>query len=101
MQFYISKFLDNVYSLMIIYFANNVLVLFVCLGFSTHSRIFTYMETSPLPVKCSVLMAIEQQWFLACHTNCDKGHPFIMVIPRTLDTHTYCRAFSSGADFTT
>ena len=37
----------------------------------------------------------------ACHTYCDTGHPFIMdnslSSPRTRDTHTYCRAFSSGA----
>ena len=34
---------------------------------------------------------------LACHTYCDTGHPFIIVISRTSDTHTYSRAFSSGA----
>ena len=34
---------------------------------------------------------------LACHTNCDMGHPFIMVISEDLWHHTYCRAFSSGA----
>ena len=44
-------------------------LLFVCLfvwSFSSHSKIFTHMETSPLPMKsckfdlCSALMAIEQ-----------------------------------------
>ena len=29
---------------------------------------------------CSVLMAIEQWVFLTCHTSCDTGLPFIMVI---------------------
>ena len=28
---------------------------------------------------------------------CDTGHPFIMVISEDCDTHTYYRAFSSGA----
>ena len=34
---------------------------------------------------------------LACHTFCDTGHPFTIVISETRDTHTYWRAFSSGA----
>ena len=29
---------------------------------------------------CSALIAIEQWGFLACHTYCDTGHSFIMVI---------------------
>ena len=32
---------------------------------------------------------------LTCHTYCDTGQPFIIVI--TSDTHTCCRAFYSGA----
>ena len=34
---------------------------------------------------------------LAWHTYCDTGHPFKWSSPRTRNTHTYCRAFSSGA----
>ncbi|XP_078314780.1 von Willebrand factor A domain-containing protein 5A-like isoform X2 [Crassostrea virginica] len=34
---------------------------------------------------------------LACHTYCDTGHSFKMVLTRTRDAHTYCLAFSSGA----
>ena len=36
---------------------------------------------------------------LACHTYhyMYTGHPFIWLSPRTRDTHTYYRAFSSGA----
>ena len=34
---------------------------------------------------------------LECHTYCDTGQPFIMVISEDPSTHTYCRAFGSGA----
>ena len=40
-----------------------MVISFVCMGFILPLRI-THMETSPLP----------------CHTYCDTGHPFIMVI---------------------
>ena len=33
---------------------------------------------------------------LVCHTFCDTGHCFIMVISAECDTHFCCRAFSSG-----
>ena len=33
---------------------------------------------------------------LTYHTHCETGLPFIMVISRTRDTHTCCRAFGSG-----
>ena len=33
---------------------------------------------------------------LVCHTYCDKGYKFKIVIPKTCDTHTYCRAFKIG-----
>ena len=46
---------------------------------------------------CSALMDIKQWGFFSGHTYCDTGHPFIMIILRTRDTHTYCRVFSSGA----
>ena len=39
------------------------------------------------------LRPLSSEVSLACHTYFDTGHPF----PRTLDTHTYCRAFGSGA----
>ena len=43
---------------------------------------------------CSALIAIEQWGSLACHTYCDTGHPFIMVISED-PWHNYCRTFSS------
>ena len=82
-----------------VYHAVMHIFLYVCLFGCSH------METSPLQVKgckfnfylCSALMAIEQWWFFCMHTYCDTGHLFKMSSPRTRDTHTYCRAFSSGA----
>ena len=76
--------------------------LFVCLfGVYLPTReFFTHMETSPLPVKaCKFwpLLGTHGNWAVTCHTYCDMGLPFIMVIPRTRDTHTCCRAFGSGA----
>ena len=34
---------------------------------------------------------------LACHTYCDAGHAFIIVISEDRDTDIYCLAFGSGA----
>ena len=67
-------------------------VLFVCLFwvFRTTRDFFTHMETWPWLVRgckfdlCSALMAIEQWGFLACHTYCNTGHLFIMVISEDL-----------------
>ena len=60
-------------------------IAFVSLGFFVPLwEIFTHTETSPLPVGaanfdlCSALRVSEGS--LACHTNCDTGHRFIMVI---------------------
>ena len=46
-------------------------------------EIFTHMETSSLPVKdCNArhLWPLSSEGSIACHTYCDTGHPFIMVI---------------------
>ena len=70
---------------------------FVCLH--PNREFFTHMDTSPLPVKGCKLTYTRHSWpldsegSLACHTYCDTGHPFIIL----RDTHTCCRAFSSGA----
>ena len=62
---------------------------------------FTHLETSPLPVMLPILIYTRYSWQLSsedslkCHTYCDTGQPFIIVI--TSDTHTCCRAFYSGA----
>ena len=77
--------------------------MFVCFEvFSSHSKICTHMETSPWPLKGYAFWPL-----LGTH-----GHWAVMVlygaIPtvtwdfrwsslRTRDSHTYCRAFGSGA----
>ena len=52
---------------------------------------FTYMETSPLPMKAYARHSwpLSRGDSIACHTYYDKD--------RTSDTHTYSRAFGSGA----
>ena len=64
--------------------------LLVCLGFSTHYRISTHLETSPLPVKGYKFWPMlgthdpqGRESSLACQTYCDTDRvmqPFIMVI---------------------
>ena len=66
---------------------------YVCLfvwGFSSHSRIFTHIETLPLPVKgCKILTYVRHSWPLssegsfACHIYRETWHLFMM----TRDTH--------------
>ena len=63
--------------------------LFICFclfvwGLSSHSRIFYSLPLS-------------SEGSLACHAYCDTGRPFIKVISRTHDTHTYSRWFNSVA----
>ena len=60
---------------------------FVCLGFSSHSRIFhSYGDVTITVEGLKVLTYARHSWPLssegssACHTYCDTGHPFIMVI---------------------
>ena len=77
--------------------------LFVCLFgvYGLTQEFFTHMETSSLPVngcKFSTLLGTRGHWAVrdlqrATHT----VSLFIMVISEDCDTHTYCRAFSSGA----
>ena len=69
-------------------------------GFSSNSRIFhSYGYFTMAGEGLLILTYPRHSWslssesFLACHTCCDTGHPFIMVIS---ETHTYCRAFISG-----
>ena len=47
------------------------------------------------------LMAIEQWMFLAWHTYCDTGHPFIIVISEDHNTHTPIAEHLSSGDVTT
>ena len=53
------------------------LFVFIFGGFSSNSRLFHRWRTANFDL-CSVLMAIEHS--IACHTYCDTGHRFKMVI---------------------
>ena len=89
----------------------DIMFLFVYLRvFIPLENFFTHMETSAIPMKgLQILTYARHSWpyhnegTLACHTCCDIGPPFIIVIsedpssPKTHKMHTYCRAFSSGA----
>ena len=64
------------------------LFVFVCLGFSSHSRdIFhSYGDVTITGEGLQILTYALHLWTLSsegsltCHTYCDPGHPFIMVI---------------------
>ena len=89
---------------------NSIRCFFVCLlvwSFSSHSRIFhSFGDDTIAGEGLQILTYAQHLWplssggSLACHTYCDTGFPFIIVTPRTCDTDTLCRAFSSGADTT-
>ena len=72
-------------------------------GLSSHSRIFhSYGNVTITGGGLKILTYAWHSWplssegSLACHTYCDTGHPFIRSSPKARDTHTFCRAFSSG-----
>ena len=79
----------------------------ICLfvwGFYSHSGIFhSYGDVTITDQGIQMFTYARHSWplssegSLSYHTYCDTGHPFIMVISEDRDTHTYCRAFSSGA----
>ena len=57
-------------------------------GLSSHSRKFhSYGDVTILGERLQILTYAWHSWpltsegSLACHTYCDTGHPFIMVIP--------------------
>ena len=57
---------------------------------------FSLIETSSLPVKGCKFWPLSSEGYLACDAYCDTGHPFIKVVFLGHDTHSCCRAFSSG-----
>ena len=71
---------------------------------SSYSRIFHWQEDVIITSSkgLQILAYTRHSWplsnedSLACHTNWDTGHPFIIIII-IRDTHSYCCAFSSGA----
>ena len=74
------------------------LVCLICLfvwSSSSHSRIFhSYGDVTITGEGLQILTSAWHSWplssevSLACHTYCDMGHKFIMVISEDLDTHT-------------
>ena len=76
---------------------------FVCLGvFRPTREFFSHLETSPLPVKgCKFwpILGTHGHWAVRSEATCTvtRACPFKWSFPSTRDTHTYCRAFGSGA----
>ena len=58
------------------------LLMFVCLFmvYRPTRESFTHFKTSLVPVKGCKFWPLSSEGSLACHTYCDTGHPFIMVI---------------------
>ena len=81
------------------------LIWFLLWSFSSHSKIFALTEDVTITSEgLKIFTFARHSWplssggSLACHTFCDTGHPFIMVISEDpWHTHTYYRAFGSGA----
>ena len=77
--------------------------LFVCFGFivplENVSLIWRRHHYRRRAANFDLWSELSSEGSLAFHTFCDTGHPFIMEngSPRIRNTHTYCRAFSSGA----
>ena len=75
--------------------------LFVCLGFSSYSRIFHSKDLTITGEGLHILTCARHSWPLSsegslpCFTYWDTGHPSIMVIFE--DPWHWHRAFSSGA----
>ena len=74
---------------------------------SSHSRIFhSYGDVTITGEGLQILTYARHSWPLssggsiASRTYCDKGIRLNWSSPRTRDTHSYCRAFTSGAVIT-
>ena len=67
-------------------FSTEIVCLFVCLEFFVHSRIFhlfggvSIAGEGRLLIYDRHLLPLCSEVSLACHTSCDTGHPFMMVI---------------------
>ena len=85
----------------------DISICLICLfvwGFSSHSRVsHSYGDFTIANEGLQILIYARHSWplssegSLACHTYSDTGRPFIWSSSRARDTHTYCRAFDSGA----
>ena len=69
-------------------------------GFSSHSKVFTRMETKPIPVKgCTfwlMLGTLSSEGFFSVPHQQWQAHSFIMVICEDPWHSHLCRAFGSG-----
>ena len=74
-----------------------VFCLFVCSGFFVTLENFSLTITSEGLQILTYSAHMASEGSLACHTFCNTGHPFIMVISEDPWTHTYCQAFASAA----
>ena len=80
----------------------NILYLVICLFVDVFmSDFFSHMEkwrTANFDL-CSVIIAIEQWGFFSVHVpqTVKRGIRIYCSSPKARDTHTYCRALSSGA----
>ena len=86
------------------YMYMHYLCLFVFWSLSSHSKIFhSYGDVSIAGEGLQILIYARHSWLLgsegslACHTYCDTGHSFIMVISEDPWPRSCYRAFSSGA----
>ena len=72
--------------------------MFVCLDFSSQSRIFhSYGDVTITGKRQQIAWPLSIEGSLACYTFFDLGNPFIWSSPRTRDTHICCRAFPWGS----
>lgn len=92
----------NIFFRLVFFLKKCWFILIVCLKIFTHKRIYTHMETSPLPIKgCKFLTQsrpsgqLDNKYSFACQTYCDLEIPVIWSFLCNRDTHTSCPAFGS------
>ena len=88
-NFFYLKWYENKMFVFYDIFSKDLFVLFG--DFRVTREIFTYLETSPLPMKglqiltyARYLWSLSSECSLACHTYFDRGHPFMSAISEDL-----------------
>ena len=86
---HIINFTLHIYINLTIRFVQNLFVYLFVLGLLSHSRIFhSFGDVIITGEGLQILTFARHSWplssegSLACHTYCDTGHPFIMVISK-------------------
>ena len=77
-----------------------IVCLFVWWIFCPTWEFFNHLETLPLPVKCCKfwrILGTHGFWAVRITLAWIREFCLLWSSPRTEDTHTYCREFSSGA----